>query len=235
MKKKHLSALAIMGFGALCLASTSALAQSAQGQQKPAQQQGGQQAQQAQQQKGPEIIQATGPQPDWVKACGKDPSMGNKENCITTRDLRSEAGQTLVSLGIREIEGEKKKLMLVAVPPGVLLQPGMRINIDQNQPVAARFSICFPNNCFAEAEATDATVAQMKKGNNVIVRVFNQQGQEVGFAVKLDGFAKAYDGAPIDPKVVEQEQKRLQDELQKRAEEARKKLIEQGGQAAPKQ
>ena len=37
-------------------------------------------------------------------------------------------------------------------------------------------------------------------------------------------FAKAYDGPPTDPKVFEENQKKLQEELQKRAEEQRKKL-----------
>jgi hypothetical protein len=40
----------------------------------------------------------------------------------------------------------------------------------------------------------------------------------------LNDFAKAYDGPPTDPKEFERQQKELQDQLQKRAEEARKKL-----------
>jgi hypothetical protein len=40
----------------------------------------------------------------------------------------------------------------------------------------------------------------------------------------LGDFAKAYDGPPTDPQVFEAQQKKLQDELQRRAEEARKKL-----------
>ncbi len=40
------------------------------------------------------------------------------------------------------------------------------------------------------------------------------------------------DGPPTDPKVFEEQQKKLQDELQKRAEEARKKLESQQPQAA---
>ena len=49
----------------------------------------------------------------------------------------------------------------------------------------------------------------------------------------LADFGKAYDGPPTDPKVFEEQQKKLQDELQKRADEARKKLESQGGAAAP--
>jgi hypothetical protein len=44
----------------------------------------------------------------------------------------------------------------------------------------------------------------------------------------LGDFSKAYDGPPTDPKEFEAQQQKLQAELQKRAEEARKKL--EGGQ-----
>ena len=46
-------------------------------------------------------------------------------------------------------------------------------------------------------------------------------------------FAKAYDGPPTDPKVFEENQKKLQEELQKRAEEQRKKLEGAGVGANP--
>ena len=40
----------------------------------------------------------------------------------------------------------------------------------------------------------------------------------------FNDFAKAYNGPPTDPKEIEVQQQKLQDELQRRAEEARKKL-----------
>jgi hypothetical protein len=56
--------------------------------------------------------------------------------------------------------------------------------------------------------------------------------REVTFAVPLVGFGKAFDGPPIDPKVLEEQQKKLQEELQKRSEDMRQRL-QQGGQAGP--
>ncbi|MFL5210599.1 MAG: invasion associated locus B family protein, partial [Microvirga sp.] len=38
------------------------------------------------------------------------------------------------------------------------------------------------------------------------------------------GFGKAFDGAAIDPKVLEEQQKKLQEELERRSDEMRKKL-----------
>jgi hypothetical protein len=45
--------------------------------------------------------------------------------------------------------------------------------------------------------------------------------------LELKEFAKAYDGPPTDPKAFEEQQKKLQEELQKRAEDTRKKLESQ--------
>ena len=51
------------------------------------------------------------------------------------------------------------------------------------------------------------------------------------FAVPLAGFGKAFDGPAMDPKVLEEQQKKLQAELEKRSEDMRKKLEQQGGAA----
>ena len=51
----------------------------------------------------------------------------------------------------------------------------------------------------------------------------------------LNDFAKAYEGPPTDPKVFEEQQKKLQEELQRRADEARKKLESQQGGAPTSQ
>ena len=91
--------------------------------------------------------------------------------------------------------------------------------------------MCFPNGCFAEATGLkDDFVNAMKKGTTINVSVQNQVGREVTFAVPLAGFGKAFDGAPIDPQVLADQQKRLQEELEKRSEELRKRLEATAGQ-----
>ena len=86
------------------------------------------------------------------------------------------------------------------------------------------FEICFPNGCFAEAKVKKATVDAMKKGEKMTVVVKNQANAEVVFFLPLSNFGKAFDGPAIDPKVLEEQQKKLQAELEKRSEDMRKKL-----------
>jgi len=105
-----------------------------------------------------------------------------------------------------------------------MLRPGFRFAIDKGETLAGSFEICFPNGCFAEAKVKGATIDQIKKGSILSVAVKNQVNNEITFAIPLAGFARAFDGPPIDPKVLEEQQKKLQEELQKRAEEERKRL-----------
>ena len=46
-------------------------------------------------------------------------------------------------------------------------------------------------------------------------------------SLPLGDFAKAYDGPATDPKELEEKNKKLQDELQRRANDARQKLEQQ--------
>jgi hypothetical protein len=113
------------------------------------------------------------------------------------------------------------------------LQSGTRIMIDQDQPVSGPFVTCFPNGCLADYEASPDLVQKLKKGQVLTIQAVNLNNQVVSYPMPLTDFAKAHDGPPTDPKVFEEQQKKLQEELQKRAEEARKKLEAQGGQAPP--
>ena len=72
----------------------------------------------------------------------------------------------------------------------------------------------------------------MKRGSVLNINVKNQANAEVVFAVPLEGFGKAFDGPAVDPKVLEDQQKALQTELQTRAEDERRRL-EGGAGATP--
>jgi invasion protein IalB len=206
----------------------------AQGQQRPAAPAQGQQAQP--QSTGPTVVQvkAEPSQPEWTKVCGKDQGTG-AEICYTTRDFVSDQGQPVLAMALYDIKGQQaQKIVRFVMPLGLLLQPGLRFTVDQGQPTAGRYVMCLPNGCFAEAQVKDDFVAALKKGANLNVSVQNQLGREITFAVPAAGFGKAFDGPPIDPKVLEEQQKKLQEELQKRSEELRKQLqSSNGGAAAP--
>jgi invasion protein IalB len=174
----------------------------------------------------------------WTKFCLKGQEANAKQVCFTGKDARIESGMPVVAAVLIEPEGEPKKILRVTLPLGMQLIHGTRVIIDQNQPLTAPYVICFTNGCMADYETTPDMITKMKSGQGLVVQAINSTGQPISLVLPLTDFAKAYDGPPTDPKVFEEQQKKLQEELQRRADEARKKLEQQQGQPqaqAPKQ
>ena len=168
----------------------------------------------------------------WTKFClkGQNNEPNAKQVCFTGKDARIESGMPVVAAVLIEPEGEPKKLLRVTLPLGMQLVHGTRVIIDQNQPMTAPYVICFTNGCMADYDASGDLIGKLKKGQGLAIQAINSTGQPISLVLPLADFAKAYDGPPTDPKVFEEQQKKLQEELQRRADEARKKLESQQGQ-----
>jgi invasion protein IalB len=160
----------------------------------------------------------------WTKFCLKGQDANAKQVCFTGKDGRIESGQPVIAAVIIEPEGEPKKILRVTLPLGMQLVHGTRVIVDSNPPMQSPYVICFQNGCMSDYEVTPDLIANMKKGQNLVVQAINSNGAPLTLPLPLGEFAKAYDGPPTDPKVFEETQKKLQEELQKRAEEARAKL-----------
>jgi len=176
-------------------------------------------AQQAAQPNKPEFIYSP-----WTKVCEKSRATNNKKVCMVASNGRLVNGMPVVGAQIIEPEGGKK-LFRVMIPLPVHVQNGTRALVDGQELARAPFVICAPQvGCAADYAADDATIAKLKKGKSIVVQAFNINNTVVSLPVPLTDFAKAYDGPPIDPKALQAQQHKLQQELQKKAEEARKKL-----------
>jgi len=168
----------------------------------------------------------------WTKICNKDQQQtAAKEVCLIMKEARLEVGPFAGSAILVEPEGEPKKILRVILPLGMQIQQGTRVFIDQQTPTQRPYVICVPNGCMSDYEADADMVGKLKKGHGLTIQAINAVGQLFTVQLPLSDFAKAYDGPPTDPKEVEERQKKLQEQLQKAAEEARKRLESQQPQA----
>jgi invasion protein IalB len=180
----------------------------------------------------------------WVKLCEKAPSLAEPKKelnvCLTHHErLDGNTGMVLVSAAIRQVEGQDKEALMVMVPLGMALPPGVQVKVDEKEPVKLQFTLCHAAGCTAEGEATKAVIDQMKTGKQVVVAAINLAGKAIGFPVPLTGFDKAYAGAPVDNEKYKDARKRLMSAIRERQIEMAKKAKEEagakqaGGAAAP--
>jgi invasion protein IalB len=161
------------------------------------------------------------PQPEWEKICGK---INNSDECHTSRKRLAATGQPIAQFLV--IERGDKKLLQLAVPPVALIQPGVQVKIDNGEATGVKYVVCTPGECLALGEINADFIAKLKKGGNVSITMLNPQGKPVNFDISLVGFTAIYDGPGIDPEEAQARQKRLEDELKKKADEARQQLLQ---------
>jgi len=221
-------ALAIAG------GSGTALAQAKKGETK------GAPAQAAAQPQGDQVL--------WVKLCEKAPVItqdkdgkdvkGEKGICLTHHErLDGNTGMVLVSAAVRQVEGVDKQHLMIMVPLGMAIQPGLRATIYNKEmwekaqknekvddaklsPIKLNFSLCHPAGCTAEIELTKELVDQLRTNAGLMVFSINANGQVIAFPVPLSGFGTALDGAPVDNAKYTEERRRLMKEIADRQEAA---------------
>ena len=164
----------------------------------------------------------------WTKVCVKGQEANAQQVCFTGKEGRIDNGMLVIGAVLIEPEGSPNKVLRVTLPLGMQLPPGTRAIVDQGQPMTAPYMMCFPNGCMADYEASGELIGKLKKGQSLVVQGINGQGQAVSLPVPLPDFAKAYDGPPTDPKVIEDRQKKLQEEILKKQQ-----LQQQAAPAGP--
>jgi invasion protein IalB len=187
----------------------------------------------------------------WVKLCEKAPLVNRDKDgketkeektlCLTHHErLDGNTGMVLVSAAIREIEGNPKKSLMIMVPLGMAIPPGIRAavyskedwakaakneKIDEKKlkPIQLHYALCHPAGCTAETEATPEILDEMSKGGGIMVLAMNAAAQPVGFPVPLDGYNEAAAGPPVDNKKYAEARSALMNQIRERQQQMAEK------------
>lgn len=160
----------------------------------------------------------------WTKVCNKDEqSKKSGELCQLVKLARLETGQFIAAAMVID-EPDKKKILRVTFPLGMKLAEGTGVRLDQEQPVMHPYVTCFATGCISDYVADGTVLEKLKKGNTLSLRGTRLDGQTVTVAFPLAEFAKSYQGPPTDANEFQQQQTKLLEESQRKAEESRKNL-----------
>jgi invasion protein IalB len=207
--------------------------------------------------------------PAWVKLCekgnfvtkDKDGKEKTEEHsiCLTHHErIDAQSGIVLVSAAVRSIDDGKNPLLMVMLPLGMAIPPGMQVGvypkdmwekIQKNEkvddskltPIKVPFILCHSAGCTGEVEATPEMLASFKSNGGIIVYAVSGQGAPVAFPIPLVGFDTAIAGAPADNQEYAKQRRALMQQIaenqQKAIEEYRKQseeLQKTQGQVAPR-
>lgn len=245
----------VLGAGIAAAVAIAGMAPPIHAQQKD---QKGKQAPAAQKGQAAPAKQAQGQQPQqsaWVKLCEKVPVVHRDKDgkevkeekgiCLTHHErLDGNSGMVLVSAAIRKVDGNDKQHLMIMVPLGMAIPPGLKaavynrdqwakaqknekVDDKQLKPIDLKYALCHREGCTAEVEASKELIESMKTGGGLMVLALNANAQPIAFPVPLDGFAAAHQGAPVDNKAYAEARGQLMEQIRQRQIELFKQYQEQ--------
>ncbi len=209
------------------------------------------------------------PAPAWVKLCekgsfvtkDKDGKEKNEEHsiCLTHHErIDAQSGIVLVSAAIRQIDQGKNPLLMVMLPLGMAIPPGMQVGvypkdmwekIQKNEkvddskltPIKIPYILCHSAGCTGEIDATPEIIESFKTNGGIIVYAVSGSGQPIAFPIPLVGFDTAVAGAPADNTEYAKQRRALMEQIAKNQQEAieqyrkqTEELQKSQGQVAPR-
>lgn len=123
----------------------------------------------------------------WATAC----KMGS---CSLTKSVAEKSSQqTFLSLSVLIEQDGRKPALLIALPLGTSLEPGVRVVLGEdvwNVP----FSACFPNGCQALQDLSAAQLDLLRSSDSADIRFFAVSSEDpIAADVSLSGLGDALD------------------------------------------
>jgi len=165
----------------------------------------------------------------WIKLCVKNEQTQNKKICLIRHEgLEPNTGMALVTVMVRQTEGEEKQQLMVMMHTfeGLVIPAGIQMKIDENEPVKLPFVVCFPSGCQVQTDLTKEMLESIRTGKKMAVLGVNVQQKATGFPIPLTGFSKAYDGPPVDAKKYEESRRKMMEVFRKRQAEVAAKAAQ---------
>ena len=128
----------------------------------------------------------------WTLRCSTAAAAAGAD-CMMFQNLVQKAGgQPVLQFGIGIAPPEVLPTVLVSLPLGIALPPGITIQIDGG--AVANFPIerCEPDGCRAGMKLRDATAQQLSLGRQLHVTFYDGARKPLKVSLSLEGFAAAF-------------------------------------------
>jgi invasion protein IalB len=134
---------------------------------------------------------------DWTKLCFRGvQGADTKMVCRTSINGKWDTGQIALKVDLIEREDTAVTRLQIFVPPGTLLQPGMKLAVDKNSSMNIPYTICVANGCVAASVADASFVRALESGRMLSLEGVNANVVTAITVLPLDGFVKAHQGPP---------------------------------------
>jgi invasion protein IalB len=157
------------------------------------------------------------------KATGIPPPTKKTMVCLTQVDIREADSMVLAGkLAARKVDGKPQWQVLAMLPLGFSVPEGAEVHIDKKEPIKLNFTSCDAAGCYAEANISDATLEDLKNGQEASYSGIDARGDTILVPVSLAGFKEGFNGNPMPIEAYNAEMRRIAETIAVHAAKRRK-------------
>jgi invasion protein IalB len=124
---------------------------------------------------------------DWQIVC-KRPAGARSDICVLAQEVTSESNPN-IGLSVQfQNKPEGGRVLRVFAPLGILLPPGLGLQIDKENVGHAEFVRCQVVGCVAQVTVTDDILEKFTAGKTAWFIVYQSKEAGIGIPVSLEGF-----------------------------------------------
>lgn len=137
--------------------------------------------------------QNTAPQDAWAVRCEK--GVKNRPGAceMYQRLVDVQTGMRVAEFAIGRHGGGEMARGVIVLPLGILLPPGVTLQIDEGEMFRFDVRYCTVDGCYAYVDLSDQLLDLMRSGGQAVFRFRTYGGEVIDMPMTLAGFTKAYD------------------------------------------
>lgn len=132
----------------------------------------------------------------WKIRCNSDEAKtaeNKRGKCEVFQQLMvQESKQRFAEFAIGFPEGQTEARGIMILPLGVLLEPGVEMQIDDQQSFKFKIRYCEPGGCAAFLSLNDQVLDMMRNGKVAKITLQSAQGKSLTFEMSLQGFGDVF-------------------------------------------
>lgn len=127
----------------------------------------------------------------WDVRCQEIPDSGDKHCEAFQKLVVQKSGQRLIEVAIAKDAATKASKAVFILPLGILLEPGVRLMVDDQDLMFFNPQFCTAEGCVASVPVDKTILKTMKKGSKATIAMQNMQGRPIQIELSLSGVSKS--------------------------------------------
>jgi invasion protein IalB len=130
---------------------------------------------------------------DWTARCETPPGSEVASCYIFQSIVLKETGKRLVHVAVGYLAANGQAAVIVTLPLGISLPPGVSISIDGGEPVQIVVERCDTSGCIGAVALDDALIGAMKAGREGRIGFHDGTRRRIAVPLSLLGFTAGFD------------------------------------------